>query len=60
MALLADQEMVIDLSQCENSPAALAFKEAQRRALEIENRPQALDASRGDAAYGVRACVELR
>jgi hypothetical protein len=27
-----------ELSQCERSPAALAFKEAQRRALEIENR----------------------
>jgi hypothetical protein len=27
-----------ELSQCEKSPAALAFKEAQRRALEIENR----------------------
>lgn len=27
-----------ELSQCERSPAALALKEAQRRALEIENR----------------------
>lgn len=27
-----------ELSQCEKSPAALAFKAAQRRALEIENR----------------------
>ena len=27
-----------ELSQCEKSPAALAFKEAQKRALEIENR----------------------
>jgi hypothetical protein len=27
-----------ELSQCERSPAALAFKEAQSRALEIENR----------------------
>lgn len=27
-----------ELSQCEKSPAALAFKEAQKRASEIENR----------------------
>src|SRR6266542_6927868 len=27
-----------ELSQCEKSPAALALKEAQKRALEIENR----------------------
>ena len=27
-----------ELSQCEKSPASLAFKEAQKRALEIENR----------------------
>jgi len=27
-----------ELSQCERSPAAVALKEAQRRALEIENR----------------------
>jgi len=27
-----------ELSQCEKSPAALALKEAQRRALELENR----------------------
>ena len=27
-----------ELSQCERSPAALALKDAQRRALEIENR----------------------
>lgn len=27
-----------ELSQCEKSPAAIALKEAQRRALEIENR----------------------
>jgi len=27
-----------ELSQCQKSPAALAFKEAQKRALEIENR----------------------
>ena len=27
-----------ELSQCEKSPAALALKDAQRRALEIENR----------------------
>ena len=27
-----------ELSHCEKSPAAVAFREAQRRALEIENR----------------------
>jgi hypothetical protein len=27
-----------ELSHCDKSPAALAVKEAQRRALEIENR----------------------